>query len=61
MSIMKLDDFIKNSEELSLNELDADQLKKINGGIGGPVPISIPYEFTAEDAFILTYQECYTC
>ncbi|WP_427871571.1 hypothetical protein [Flavobacterium sp. MMS24-S5] len=32
---MNLDDFIKNADELGVVALEFDQLKEINGGIGG--------------------------
>jgi len=54
---MSLNDFIENANELGVVALESNQLKEINGGIGGPAPRRIPYEVTAEDAFLLYYYE----
>ncbi|MET3017627.1 hypothetical protein [Flavobacterium hydatis] len=54
---MNLNDFIEKTNDLGVVALECNNLKEVNGGIGGPASRRIPYEVTAEDVYLMTYQE----
>lgn len=58
---MRLDDFIEKFKELSLEELNEDQLKEVNGGIGGPAADKASWKQEAAFLYLLYEEGCYTC
>ncbi|MFH6955943.1 hypothetical protein ACHRV1_00940 [Flavobacterium aquidurense] len=59
---MNLDEFIENVSELGLVALESDQLKEINGGIGGPAAGSTPsWKVEAAHMYYIYGEGCYSC
>lgn len=58
---MNLDDFIKNADELGVVALEFDQLKEINGGIGGPAPRKYDVDPLDWIEYNIHSEGCYSC
>ncbi|WP_291150953.1 hypothetical protein [Flavobacterium sp. UBA7680] len=54
---MNLNDFIENANELGVVTLEQNQLKEVNGGIGGPAQKRITYDVSPEDAYLILYYQ----
>ena len=58
---MNLDDFIENAGELGVVALESEQLKEINGGIGGPAGTTSGWKVEVAHMYYLYGEGCYSC
>jgi hypothetical protein len=58
---MNLDDFIENGTELGVVALESEQLKEINGGIGGPAGSGSGWKVEAYHMYLIYGEGCYSC
>ena len=57
---MNLDDFIENGTELGVVALESEQLKEINGGIGGPAATKDSWKQEAAFMYYIYGEGCYS-